>query len=112
MNLWKLKETLCTELDEISKKGELNAGDLDAVQKLTDAIKNIYKINCLKDENGYSMRPYMHEDAYSSPHWVRGHYSRDAENALTSEMHRYMDDNSLSNSDRQTLSRALEIIRK
>lgn len=112
MEFMDLKNMLVNELEEISQKGELSAGDLDAVQKLTDTIKNIYKINCLQNEEGYSMRPYMHDDAYSSPHWVKGHYSRDAENAFKSEIRHYMDDSSLSPSDRQTLNRALDILRK
>ena len=38
-----LKEMLCRELDEIAKQGELNAGGLETVHKLTDTIKNIDK---------------------------------------------------------------------
>ncbi len=32
---------LCDELDEIAKKKELGAGDLEIIHKLTDTIKNI-----------------------------------------------------------------------
>ena len=39
-----LREMLCEELDEIAKKQEMSAGDLEAVHKLTDTIKNIDKI--------------------------------------------------------------------
>ena len=37
-------EKLCEELKEIARKGELGAGDLEIVHKLTDTIKNLYKI--------------------------------------------------------------------
>lgn len=48
-----LKELLCRELDEITEKGELSAGSLETVHKLTDSIKNIDKIMML-EEDGYS----------------------------------------------------------
>ena len=49
-----LKEKLCDELEEIARKGELSAGDLEAVHKLTDTIKNIDKIEILDEDGGYS----------------------------------------------------------
>ena len=50
----KLKEKLFEELDEISRKPEMGAGDLEVIHKLTDTIKNIDKICLLEDEDGYS----------------------------------------------------------
>ena len=44
-----LKEKLCDELEEIANKGELGAGDLEIVHKLTDTIKNLDKIEMLED---------------------------------------------------------------
>lgn len=49
-----LKEKLCRELDEIARKPEMSAGDLETVHKLTDTIKNIDKIAMLEDGDGYS----------------------------------------------------------
>ena len=49
-----LKEKLCDELEEIARKGELGAGDLDIIHKLTDTIKNIDKIEILDEDGGYS----------------------------------------------------------
>lgn len=66
----KLKEKLWEELDEIARKPEMGAGDLELVHKLTDTIKNIDKICYLEDEEGYS-------SANRGKHYVRGHYSRD-----------------------------------
>ena len=48
-----LRDMLCDELDEIAKKPEMSAGDLETVHKLTDTIKNIDKIEMLQD-GGYS----------------------------------------------------------
>lgn len=47
-----LKDMLCMEVDEIAKKQEMSAGDLDAVHKLTDTIKNIDKILMLEEDGG------------------------------------------------------------
>lgn len=63
-----LKEKLCDELDEIARKGELGAGDLEIVHKLTDTIKNIDKISMLEDD-GYSQDGNWEAD-------MRGTYGR------------------------------------
>ncbi|MBP3655422.1 MAG: hypothetical protein J6K32_01865 [Clostridia bacterium] len=85
-----LREMLCKELDKIAAKGELTAGGLETVHKLTDTIKNIDKILMLEDDEDYSERRdsmgrYSRNDGYErgssyarrGTHYVRGHYSRD-----------------------------------
>ena len=67
-----LKEMLCEELEKITKKGELSAGSLDAVHKLTDTIKNIDKILMLEEEEGYSEAGYSMEGSYSQAGGGRG----------------------------------------
>ena len=54
--LEELKEMLCKELEEIANKGELTAGSLETVHKLTDTIKNIDKIEMYEEysEDNYS----------------------------------------------------------
>ena len=81
-----LKEKLCEELDEIARKPEMGAGDLEIIHKLTDTIKNLDKIEMLEDV-GYSQEGYSREGSNSyargssyanrGKHDVRGHYSRD-----------------------------------
>ena len=63
-----LKEKLCDELEEIARKGEFSAGDLEAVHKLTDTIKNLDKIEMLED-GGYSQSGDWEAD-------MRGTYGR------------------------------------
>lgn len=83
-SLYDLKDMLCSELDEIGKKGEMSAGDLETINKLTDTIKNIDKITMLED-SGYSrdsdwdLNTYGRGNSYArrGQHYVRGHYSRD-----------------------------------
>lgn len=64
-----LKEKLCDELDEIARKGELGAGDLEIIHKLTDTIKNLDKIEMLEDGGGYSQAGDWEAD-------MRGTYGR------------------------------------
>lgn len=80
-----LKEKLCDELDEIARKGELGAGDLEIVHKLTDTIKNLDKIEMLED-GGYSQagdweiegRAYNRGNSYARrKRDSMGRYSRD-----------------------------------
>jgi len=54
MYMHELKEKLCEELEEIARKPEMSAGDLEAAHKLTDTIKNIDKIEMLEEDDGYS----------------------------------------------------------
>lgn len=65
-----LKDMLCKEIDKIAKKGELSAGSLETVHKLTDTVKNIDKIMMLEGEDeGYSERGRRRDSM--------GRYSRD-----------------------------------
>lgn len=87
-----IKEMLDCELDEFNEKSELNTGDLDVIYKLTDTIKNLYKIEMLED-GGYSRDRYSRGGEWEADmrgsygrgnsygmHYVRGHYSRDGGN--------------------------------
>ena len=44
-----IREKLCRELDEVARKPDLGAGDLDILHKITDTVKNIDKIEMLED---------------------------------------------------------------
>ena len=89
--MYELRDMLCKELDELARKGELGAGDLEIAHKLTDTIKNLDKIERLEDDDGYSGRysrdgnweadmrgTYGRGSSYArrGSHYVRGHYSR------------------------------------
>lgn len=85
--LYELKDKLQDELDEIARKPEMSAGDLETVHKLTDTIKNIDKICALEEAGDYSEAgdwegrgSYNRGSSYANrgKHYVRGHYSRDS----------------------------------
>lgn len=82
--LYKIKEALMRELDQskTARNGELQAGELEAIHKLTDTIKNIDKICMLAEQSDYSHAggsSYGRGSSYANrgQHYVRGHYSRD-----------------------------------
>ena len=85
--LYDLKEMLCDELEEYGKKGELSAGTLDIVDKLTHTIKNLDKIiETLEEEDGeYSGN--MMPDYRGGMSYARGRRNakRDARGRYSSE---------------------------
>lgn len=52
-----LEDMLCEELDKIAKKGELTAGSLDVIQKLTHSLKSLKTVEAM-EESGYSSGMY------------------------------------------------------
>ena len=70
--LEKLKTTLCDELEEYARKPEMSAGDLEAIHKLTDTIKNIDKITMLEDDGGYSRDGNWEAEGRGSGSYERG----------------------------------------
>lgn len=75
-----LKDMLCRELDDITRKGELTAGSLDTVDKLTHSIKSLETIIAMNQandgESGYY--PYMRGGrSYAQRRDAMGRYSRE-----------------------------------
>ena len=52
--IYELKEMLCEELEKYGSKGDLNAGELEIVDKLAHAVKNLGKIIEMYEEEEYS----------------------------------------------------------
>jgi hypothetical protein len=68
-----LKEMLVAELEKLTKKGELSAGSLDAVDKLTHSIKSIDTIMAME---GYSSEDYSRTGmSYARRRDSRGRYA-------------------------------------
>ena len=62
-----IRDMLCEELNELARKGELGAGDLEIIHKAVSSIKNIDKIEMY--DGGYSRSGDWDADM--------GRYSRD-----------------------------------
>jgi hypothetical protein len=62
-----IRDMLCEELDELARKGELGAGDLEIIHKAVSSIKNIDKIEMY--DGGYSRDGEWEAD-------MRGTYGR------------------------------------
>ena len=124
-SMYELREMLCRELDELTRKGELGAGDLDIAHKLTDTIKNIDKID-RREDKGYSrgmdysrgrysrdgnweadMRgTYNRGNSYErqGTHYVRGHYSRaESKSAMRRQLQEMLDE-----ADNDTIRSAIQ----
>lgn len=72
--LYELKEMLCDELEEYGSKGELTAGTLDVVDKLSHTIKNLDKIIEKYEEEEYSSRGGSYEGGNMGGGSYRGSY--------------------------------------
>lgn len=115
-----LKDMLCDELQEFAKKGELSAGDLEAVDKLTHSIKSLVTIIAMEDggysndgydhgssygyDRGYSGRRYANRD--SMGRYTSRRYSRDeAKDEVIRHMEKLMND--MSGKDREVVQDAV-----
>ena len=117
--MYDLRDMLCKELGEITRKGELGAGDLDIAYKLVGTVKNIDKIEMMEDDGGYSRRysrdgnweadmrgNYGRDSSYArrGTHYVRGHYSRDSgKDNMKRQLQEMLDE-----ADDDTLRRAIQ----
>lgn len=131
--MYELKEKLCRELEEVARKPEMGAGDLELIHKLTDTIKNIDKIDALEDD-GYSRGgdwemegrgnysrnggAYNRGSSYArrkrdsmgrySREWRDGRYSRDdAKERMIEQMEQLMN-GSQNEREREIIKRAME----
>lgn len=57
-DLYNLGEMLCEELSDYGRKNEISGGDLEVIDKLAHATKNVFKVIESKEE--------MMEDGYSN----------------------------------------------
>lgn len=67
----KLKDKLCEELEQVSRKSGMNAGDLEAINKLIVSIEKLMKIEEM--EGGQSQRSYGRDDGMWN---AQGSYNR------------------------------------
>lgn len=126
----KLKNKMCMELERLSAKGNLTTTDLDSIHKLTDTVKNLDKIECLESDSSYGgTRGIYPDDSYRgmrSSRGMRGSYGRmdsyrgydyshdgnSRENTMfTKEVNDMLGNNYLSEQEKETLMKALEIMR-
>ena len=125
-----LKDMICTELEEIAKKGEMSAGDLDTVYKLIVSKEKLLRIDELEEKLGYSEdgRKWRYSrdgepDGGSSygRHYVRAHYSRDGRGRYSMDDGRTMladqirdriDNSDLSQNQKGALRKAMEALQE
>ncbi len=82
--LYDLRDSLMDGLDQFDtvKEGKLKMGELEALNVLTDTVKNIDKI-CMMEEGGYSEDGYGRGSSYANRRRdSMGRYSRDGRNDM------------------------------
>lgn len=128
-----LKDMICTELEEIAKKGEMSAGDLDTVYKLIVSKEKLLRIDELEEKLGYSESGrYLRYSRDGEPdggssygrHYVRAHYSRDGRDTrgrysmdegrtmLADQIRDMIDNSDLSQSQKGALRKAMEALQE
>lgn len=133
-----LKKKLCKELETVAERKSMGMAEIEIINKLTDSIKNIDKIEML-EEDGHSEAGYRRysrgydggnwnargsyaDDDYSRDnsyarrgmHYVRGHYSRGADemDMVMDKISEAMNDGSMTSTEKDTLRRAMDVLRK
>lgn len=80
-----LKDLLCEELDKIARKGELTAGSLETIDKLTHSIKSIVSVMAMEGYSNDGSYNGSYDDSYDGSYDdysnarrrdSRGRYSR------------------------------------
>lgn len=71
-----LKDMLCKELEEITMKGGLTAGDLDTVDKLTHSVKSIDTIMAMENPDSYRDGGNMRDGYYDGGNYSRSYSAR------------------------------------
>ena len=109
--LYDLKDMLCDELKVYGKKGDLTAGSLDVIDKLSHALKSVETIIAMEESDGeyssryyYENRPMTGSRDYNGTSYARGRrgnvrrdsmgrYSRDGEmDSLVESLRDLMDE--------------------
>ena len=110
--LEEFKQMLMRELEDIAKKGELSAGSLDAIDKLTHSIKSIcYILDEMEEDEGRSgargrgrnarrdsMGRYSNDMMYDyDRNNMSGRYSRDKDELMQQlrDMEKHADDSEM-----------------
>lgn len=85
--MYELKDMLCEELEHIAEKGELTAGSLDTIQKLTHSLKSIETIMAMNDEYSYeyggNMGGNSNRGGSYGNSYARRRYSRENRNGYS-----------------------------
>lgn len=134
-HLYKLKDALMDSLEDLDtvKSGRLKMSELEALNYITDTIKNIDKICMLEEDEGYSGagnweahingdygnsrrndRRYDNESSYANrgKHLVRSHYSRADGKEITMKHLEKAMEAATDREERKAIEKAMETIER
>lgn len=97
-SMYRLKDMLIDELDEIVEKGQLTMDDLCVVHTLTDTIKNIHKIANFEGDGS---------SRYSETRGRSKYSMSEGKSRLGDKLHKMLDEEDLTSEERRTIQRAL-----
>ena len=95
--IYRLKDMLTDELDEIVDKGQLSLDDLHTAHTLTDTIKNIHKIAGLEGN----------DTRYSETRGRSKYSMSEGKTRIGEKLHKMLDEEDLTSEERRTIQRAL-----
>ncbi len=128
-----LKRKLCKELEEIKDRKNMGMAEIEIIDKLTHAIKNIdyimeneeggssygnYRMSrygtSRTSRNSYDGDSYADDgNSYRSRHYVRGHYSyADEDGMMMDKLEDLMDSNKLTLDEKSILRKAMDSMRR
>lgn len=96
-SMYRLKNMLVDELDEIVDKGQLTMDDLCVVHTLTDTIKNIHKISSLEGDGS----------RYSETRGRSKYSMSEGKSRIGDRLHKMLDEEDLTGEERRTIQHAL-----
>lgn len=95
--MYRLKDMLEDELDEIVDKGQLTMDDLCVVHTLTDTIKNIHKITSLEGSG----------NRYSETRGRAKYSMSEGRSRIGERLHKMLDEEDLTGEERKSIQRAI-----
>lgn len=87
--LYKLKDLLCDELEEYGRKGELSAGSLEIIDKLSHALKSITTVIAMKEADDDYSNMYPYDGSYRPMNRGNSYRRSYARNQKRDSMGRY-----------------------
>lgn len=129
----KLKDMICTNLEEYSKKNQLSTADLDAVNKLIIAKEKLLRIeeieqnmgysqnggwraegmyarNSYGNGNAYSRGDYMNNNSMSNDYSYGMNSYNDGQSMMMQSLQSKLEDPNTAESDKNTIRRAMYLI--
>lgn len=117
----KLKDMICQKMEEIARSNSLSNSDIEKLNMLIVGYEKLLKTEEMEGMSEYSQGRYSRGGNWTADgsydngnsygmHYVNGHYSRADATSMRDHIGRMMSDRNMSEADRRTLERAMELL--